>query len=329
MKKILVTGASGFVGGFLIEECLKRNLEVYAGIRKTSKRTYLQDSRIKFFEVDFPDVEGMSKRLAKAQFDYIIHNAGVVAAPKKETYFQVNTEYTKRFVEAIEASKIPEKFTYISSIAASGPASAVDKSDFLKVEQAPAPITTYGRSKLQSELFLKEESNLPWLIFRPTVVYGPREQDLFTFFKLLNRHFEPGIGFQKQDLTFVFIKDLARLLVNATLSTESQKTYFVSDGDYYGTKDLGRLAKQFLNKKTFKLTVPTPLAKIVAAVSEIVAKTGGRYPTFNLEKVAELTAQNWKCDIEPLKRDFNFRAEYNLEQGLKETIGWYKENGWL
>ena len=146
---------------------------------------------------------------------------------------------------------------------------------------------------------------------------------------MLNRHFEPGIGFQKQDLTFIFIKDLAKLLVDATLSKETQKTYFVSDGDYYGTKDLGRLAKQFLKKKTFQLTVPTPLAKVVATIFETIAKTGGRYPTFNLEKVAELTAQNWKCDIEPLRKDFDFQPAYDLEKGLEETIGWYKKNKWL
>ena len=81
MDRILITGASGFVGSFLVEEALKRNLQVFAGVRKTSSRKYLQDPRIEFFEVDFENVENMAKRLEAYQFDYIIHNAGILGAP--------------------------------------------------------------------------------------------------------------------------------------------------------------------------------------------------------------------------------------------------------
>lgn len=329
MKKILITGASGFVGSFLVEEALKRNLEVYAGIRKTSSRAYLQNPKIKFFEVDFPNVTAMTERLKEGQFDYIIHNAGIVAAGKKEDYFRVNTEYTKLFVEAIQNAKIPEKFLYMSSIAAYGPASSSDKTDFLKNEDTPSPITTYGRSKLQSETYLKSLPAFPYIIVRPTVVYGPREKDLFTFFQMVNRHFQPKIGFPTQHLTFIFVKDLARVILDATLSKQSKKCYFIADGNYHTAQDLGRFTRQALGKKALKLTVPTPLAKIVARISESFGAMGGRYPTFNMEKVAELTAQNWKCDIEPLRQDYSFQPEYDLENGLKETIRWYKENDWL
>ncbi|MCR9288861.1 MAG: NAD(P)-dependent oxidoreductase [Bacteroidetes bacterium] len=329
MKKILITGASGFVGGFLVEECLKRNLEVHAGIRKTSSRSYLQDDRIHFFEVDFPNVDLMTEKLKLAQFDYIIHNAGIVAAEKKEDYFRVNTEYTKRFVESIQKSKIPSKFLYMSSIAAYGPASPTDKSDFLKNEYTPAPITSYGKSKLDSEYYLKTVQDLPYIVVRPTVVYGPREKDLFTFFQFVSRHLQPKIGFQKQDLTFIHVKDLVRVVVDATLSTQSNKSYFIADGDHYSADELGTYVKKSLNKKTLKLTVPAALAKIVASVFEMSAKSIGRYPTFNVEKVAELTAQNWKCDIAPIKKDFAFKPEFDLETGLQHTIQWYQKNKWL
>lgn len=330
MKKILITGASGFVGSFLVAEALDRNLEVHAGVRKTSSRKYLQNERIHFFEVNFSDVEGMTERLREAKFDYIIHNAGIVGAPKREDYFRVNCEFTKKFVEAIERAGLDlKKFTYTSSLAAYGPASNEDLTDFVKESTTPKPITTYGESKLKAEQFLKGKREFPWLIIRPTAVYGPRETDIFSFFQIVNRRLETYIGSEQQQLTFIYVKDLVRVMLDATLSDFQQKAYFIADGDTHPAQDLGKYAKQFLNRKTIKIHVPTGLVKIVAAVAEVGGKLFGKTPTFNLQKVAELKSLNWKCDTAATERDFNFKAKYNLEKGLNETLNWYKEHNWL
>jgi dihydroflavonol-4-reductase len=175
MKKILITGASGFVGSFLVAEALERGLEVHAGVRKTSSRKYLQDDRIHFFEVNFTDIEGMAQRMKAQQFDYIIHNAGIVGAPKREDYFRVNCEYTKNFVQAIEQADLElKKFTYTSSLAAYGPASNEDLNDFVKETDIPKPITAYGESKLKAEQFLKKQDDLP-------CIWAARDRYLFVF----------------------------------------------------------------------------------------------------------------------------------------------------
>jgi len=330
MKKILITGASGFVGSFLVAEALERDLEVHAGVRKTSSRKYLQDERIHFFEVNFSDVAGMTERLREAKFDYIIHNAGIVGAPKRADYFRVNCDFTKNFVAAIEQANLDlKKFTYTSSLAAYGPASNEDLTDVVKESDTPNPITTYGESKLKAEQFLKSKINFPWLIMRPTAVYGPRETDIFSFFQIVNRRLETYIGFDKQQLTFIYVKDLVRVMLDATLSDFQQKAYFIADGDTHPAQDLGKYARQFLNRKTFKIHVPTGLVRMIAAVAESGGKILGKMPTFNLEKVAELKSLNWKCDTAATERDFNFKAKYNLEKGLEETLNWYKNNKWL
>ncbi|RMG87782.1 MAG: NAD(P)-dependent oxidoreductase [Bacteroidetes bacterium] len=329
MKKILITGASGFVGSFLVEEALRRDLEVWAGVRKTSSHVWLTDPRIQFFNLDFEDEKGLTNLLAHHRFDYVIHSAGVVAAPRKLDYFRVNAEYTQNLVRALQRSHLPKKFTFISSLAACGPARSDDLTDFLKDTDPPKPLTTYGQSKLVAETTLRNEPDFPWLIFRPTAVYGPRERELFTFIKMVNAHIEAKMGFQKQHLTFIYVKDLARVLLDGTLSSQVQNTYFVADGDYYTPREFGALVRQALDTWAIRLTVPAFLAKMAAVGVELVAKMGGRYPVFNREKVAELTAQNWKCDIDPLVEDFNFHPEYDLEEGLKETIAWYRENKWL
>ena len=331
MKKILITGASGFVGSFLVEAFLTADptLEVYAGVRKTSSRKFLTDPRIHFFEMDFSNQKKLEKDLGAHHFNYVIHNAGVTKADRKKDYFLVNHDYTKNLIEAIpEQAKSLEKFVYMSSMAAYGPAD--NKPGDLVVEaDQPRPIDTYGESKLAAERMIKEFKDLPYLIFRPTAVYGPREKDIFTFFSILKYGLEPYIGLQEQRLTFIYVKDLVELIVKATLSDHKQKSYFVADDQVYSNYDLGKYGKAYLNKKTLKIKVPTGLVRGIAYVNETVGKIVGKMPALNLEKVNILESLNWKCDIRPLKTDFNFTPKYNLSTGLKETIKWYQENGWL
>ena len=330
MKKILITGASGFVGSHLVEEALGRNLEVYAGVRKTSSRQYLQDNRIRFFEMDFSNKKGLKEKLSENKFDFIIHNAGVVSAPRLEDYYTVNYEYLKNLIEAIKSSNNKlEKFIYISSLASYGPASSADLSDFLKEEDQPNPINTYGKSKLKSEQFISAQSNFPYIIIRPTAIYGPREKEIFTFFKLISKNIEGYIGNKNQHLTFIYVKDLTKTILDATLSRFSQKAYFISDGKYYPQTDLGKYAKKLLNKKTFRLHVPVSLVRSIAWLLEQPAKLTGNYPALNLEKVHILESMNWKCDLTTVKEDLNFQPKYDLERGLEETLRWYTENKWL
>lgn len=330
MKKILITGASGFVGSHLVEEALRRNLEVYAGVRRSSSREYLKDERLHFIEIDFSGVERMTEQFSRERFDYIIHNAGVVTAPKLQDYWTVNCDYVKNFTKALIASgAVPEKFTFISSLAAYGPASGVDLSEFLKEDDERKPINTYGEAKLAAERYLMSLPDFPYVVVRPAGVYGPREREIFTFFKLIKNGLEGYIGFRKQHLAFVHVQDLARVVLDATVSDVSRRSYFLSDGKHYSQQDMGRISRLVLGKKTVRLYVPVALVRGVAWALEQFGKLSGSYPALNLEKVRILESMNWKCDIEPLRRDFNFHPKYDLESGLEDTLRWYQENKWL
>ncbi|MCX6267293.1 MAG: NAD(P)-dependent oxidoreductase [Bacteroidetes bacterium] len=334
MSSILITGASGFIGSFLVEEGLKQNFEVYAGVRKSSSHGYLQDKRIHFLEFDFSTREKVLATLEECKrnnlrFQYIVHNAGLTKAQKKEDFYNVNCRNTIHFIEAlIESDMVPEKFLFISSLAAYGPGDPHSGEPVRNIHE-PKPIELYGKSKLEAERYITSLKNFPWLIVRPTGVYGPKEKDYFVFFQTINRGMEPYIGFRKQVLTFIYVRDLVRLIYLALASAHVNKAWFVSDGNEYPSELFAAITKKALGKKTIRFTVPLFVVKAIATIGERVAGLWGAIPTLNTDKYNVLSSTNWRCEVEPLERDFGFKAEYDLEKGVHETLEWYKKEKWL
>lgn len=307
---------------------MKRGLEVFAAVRPSSDLTYLQDQRIQCLQVNLADVEAMTALFRQHQFDYFIHNAGLTKG-SREAMFKVNTQLCDNILKALQEG-IPDlkKFVFISSLAAYGPADQ-QRADEVKEADEPRPITSYGESKLAAEKLLHATSDFPWLVFRPTAVYGPREKDIFTFFSLINKGIEPYIGFQTQQLTFVYVLDLVRVIVDGLLSEHRQKSYFVSDGQAYAALQLGQYIRQNLGKRSLRLKVPLGIVRVIAWCNEKVASLLGSHPALNLEKVKELESLNWKCDIRPLKSDLGFHPQYDLQKGISETTNWYLKHKWL
>lgn len=331
MKRILITGASGFVGGFLVEDALKRGYDVYAGIRQSSDLSYLQDSRIKFFKTDLSNKQGLIINIDNiGGFDYVIHNAGVTKTCKKEQFNFVNFQITKNLVEAlIESKYLPIKYIQISSLAAYGPG---DNKTFEPVKNSdkPNPVSLYGESKLKAERYLNSLSHFPYLIFRPTAVYGPREKDFYMMYQSINKGIETYIGKEKQHLSFVYVKDLAQVLLDSLESEIKQKSYFVSDLKNYTAQDFNIQIKKNLNKKTIKIVVPIFIVKIFASLSEFFSCfLKGKVSTLNKEKYKEISENNWLCNANELITDFNYKPQYPLEKGMQKTIEWYKEKGLL
>ncbi len=329
-KKILITGASGFVGGFLVKEALNRGLEVFAAIRKTSNKQYLTDSRINFIYPDFENIKELSQHLTDLKPDYFIHNAGITKTPSKEEYFKVNAEYLNNIIQASNASKNAlTKLTFVSSLAAYGPAEYT-KSGIVKESSTPHPVTNYGRSKLKAEQYLKSQKEIPYVIIRPTAVYGPREKDLFTVYQLLNKGLDLSVGLEDQNLTFIYVKDLVRVILDSTLAHKKNVAYFATDLAVHTSTSYTKAIKKALgNKMALKIKLPITIVKILGFASEKIGGMFGNYPALNVEKVNELEASSWICDTTPLENDLKYKPQYDLETGLNESIKWYKENNWL
>ncbi|NOZ34269.1 MAG: NAD(P)-dependent oxidoreductase [Chlorobi bacterium] len=326
MKKILITGASGFIGGFLVEEALNRGYEVYAGIRRTSSKQYLSDKRIIFFETQLSDKENLKQKIKEiGKFDYVVHNAGLTKTCNNEDFNTVNFQYTKNLAEAlIETGNIPDKFIYISSLEAFGSGDE-ETMQPIKLSDKPNPLTLYGKSKLKTEKYLNSLSNLPNIIIRPTGVYGPREKDYYLAYKSIKNGIETYIGSSKQIISFIYVKDLVRLIFDVVQSKISGKAYFVSDLRKYTTEEFNQIVKKELNKKTMRIVFPKIIVKTLSFIIGNISCLFGKPATLNSEKYKIISAGNWYCDSSDIVKDFGFKPEYELEKGIKETILWFKE----
>lgn len=327
-KRVLITGATGFVGYHLIEKALKAGLEVFAAVRKSSSKSHLSEFDIKYIDLDYSSVDALRAQLEEHQFSFIIHAAGITKAKTKADYNKINAEYTEYLaVAAITASIRLEKFVFVSSLAALGP--LVDLSQEIKEDTPGRPVTNYGASKLLAEKYLNEIPGLPLITIRPTAVYGPREKDIFILFKSISRGLEPHIGSFKQQLSFIYVKDLADVIVNSLFVKINGTQYNVSDGNVYDRYALAELVKKALKKKTFKFHLPVPIVGAMASVMDFIYLNRKDTPTLNKEKMAELTAINWACNIDKAKHDLGYAPKFDLEKGLIDTVKWYKDNNWL
>lgn len=385
MKKILITGASGFIGSFIVEEALRQGYDTWAAVRPTSSRKYLQDPRIHLIELDFSSQERLEKELASHEFNYIVHAAGATKCLHKEDFFRINTEGTKNFIRAIQALNMPlERFVYLSSLSVFGAIREEEPYREILESDTPMPNTAYGKSKLEAEKYLeglpspfhceektprsegssanteylstkndfistekirlstengelstekdkqKNRAAFPFIILRPTGVYGPREKDYFLMAKSIKGHTDFAVGFKRQDITFVYVKDVVQAVFLALTRGKDGRAYFLSDGNVYQSATFSNLIHEELGRPWWiRITAPIWLLRIITFFGDLFGRITGKISALNNDKYQILKQRNWRCNIQPTIDELGYKPEYDLKRGVKETIKWYKEERWI
>ncbi len=330
--KILVTGASGFIGSFIVEEALKRGMDTWAAMRKTSSKEYLQDNRINFIELDFGSEERLTEQLRGHEFDYIVHAAGATKCKNADDFYRVNTDGTRHFVNALLALDMPvRKFIFVSSLSVFGAVREEEPHQDILSTDTPRPNTHYGKSKLAAEQFLKNVGNrLNYTILRPSGVYGPREKDYFLMVKSISQHSDFAVGYSRQDITFVYVTDVVQAVFLALEQKESGKAYFLTDGGVYESSTFSCLIRRCLgNPWWLRLTIPIWTAKIVCSLGDLWGRISGKVTALNNDKYYILTQRNWQCDVETTRRELGYNPQVTLEEGVKNIVEWYKQAGWI
>ncbi len=334
-KKILITGASGFIGSTAVDKALQLGYETWAGIRASSSKSYLQDERINFIDLNYGDKKKLKEQLKEfvaenGRFDYIVHSAGITKAVRKSEFDKVNYEHVQNFADAlIEIDAVPNLFIFMSTLGAMGVGDEINYTP-LKCNVTPNPNTAYGKSKLKAENYLKNLLNFPYVILRPTGVYGPRDKDYLILMRAVKNGMDIGAGFKKQILTFIYIDDLVNIIFDCIENNIYRKEYYIADGDTYTDTQFNTIVQQALQKRhVIRVKVPLFLVRSASFLSEKIFGLLDKSTTFNTDKYKIMKQRNWSCDITPLQRDLNFKPANRLKEGVEKTVKWYKEQKWL
>lgn len=326
MKKVLIVGAGGFIGGFIAAESLRRGYETWCGVRESTSRRYLNDPALKFITLDYDDPDKLAKQLEGHSWDYVVYNLGATKCVNFTDFNRINCNYLRDFTETyLDVVGKPEKFVYMSSLSALGPG---DETGYTPLDSRmiPQPNTRYGVSKIKAETFLQTLQNFPWIILRPTGVYGPHEQDYLMMIKCIDAHFDFGVGFRPQMLTFIYVEDLARAIFDAIEHSEPQRKYIISEPKAYTQAEFRRIVSKALGR-WFVIPVRLPLwmLSIACKVSEKWGAAKMEATTLNSDKYKIMAQRNWNCDVTDAVDGFGFAPQIDLAEGIRRTVEAYRK----
>jgi len=327
-KTAFVTGGTGFVGSHLVEALLQRGYtEVRCLVRKDLK--WLEGLAITPIHGSLHDQKVLAQ--AVRGVDYVYHVAGVTRAQKWEVFEQGNIQGTLNLLDAVKGSNPDVKKVLVTStLEAVGPC----ENGIATEDMALRPVTQYGRSKAYMEQSIAERgyaAAFPLVIVRPPSVYGPREADIYTFFQTVQTGIAPVLGDgDKVDLSLVHARDLVRGMIDAAENEQTAgNTYFIGSETNYSWNALKTSALKALGGRALTISVPVGLVQTIGAVTESIGKLFGKYPPFNREKAKAARYTCKMCAVEKAKRDFGYEQRIPLDEGIAETIAWYRTKGWL
>lgn len=329
-KRVLVVGAGGFIGGFIAQEALNRGYETWVAVRETTSRRWLGDERLNFVVLDYDDEQSMAQSLSEAlpegqRWDYIVYNLGATKCVNFADFNRINYLYLRSFTEALrKTDKMPQRLLFMSSLSALGPG---DEKNYepLTNRTIPNPNTRYGVSKIKAETYLETCSDVPWTIFRPTGVYGPHEKDYLMMIKSIDSHWDFGVGFRRQMLTFIYVEDLVNAIFDAIDKPATlKKKYIISEPKAYTQKQFRNIvSKELGGKWVIPMKLPMWIVYAASVVAERIGTLKGKPSTLNRDKFRIMRQRNWNCDVTDAIRDFGFNTQYPLERGVHETVKAY------
>jgi len=301
--KIAVTGASGFIGRHVVAALKARGDTIVPVARPFA-------------------AESLAATLRGA--DVVVHLAGLVTAPNDAAYFAANVDGTRAVALAAQAEGA--RLVHISSLAAAGPdpaSAARSESD------PPRPITTYGRSKLESERVLKALPDLRWIALRPGVVYGPGDRALLPLFRMAVSGYVPLVGRLDAAYGFVHIADCVRAIAAAADSQVNREAIFVAHPHPAAVRELVEGIRDAAGTRARIVRVPMPVTRLAAWAGDIAGAIVGRRMLINSRRYAELASEGFACRVDRLRDRLGIVAQVDLREGLAQTAEWYRSERWL
>jgi len=348
MGKVLVTGASGFIGWHLVKALCARGDEVTCLVRKTSRVERLQPLGVRLAYGDVTDPETLPAAVAGASTVY--HLAGLLRALSAEQLNRVNGQGVANVARACADQTSPPVLVVVSSLAAAGPS---PRGRLRTESDLPEPISNYGRSKRAGEEAAEEfAGRVPISVVRPAIVFGEADKDCLKMFRSVSRlglHVVPG--YRAHRFSLIHAADLAELTILAARhgrrlaapSETSEENAPAGDegcearGYYFGAAEehptyyqLGRIIGKALGRRrTLVLPVGLLLVWAVAGVAELIGQIRKRPPVLGIDKVREASAGSWACSGERAADELGFAVAAPLADRMHQTAQWYRQQGWI
>lgn len=324
--KALVTGANGFIGSHLVEALVAKGDGVRCLLRPTSDRRWLEGLDYETTTGALDDGDSLAR--AVAAIDVVYHCAGATKARKVDVLYRVNAEGTANLADACLRRGTPPRLVYVSSQAAAGPCRT---GGVRRETDDCAPVSHYGRSKLQGERALaKHAADLPFVVIRPSAIYGPRDTEMYLFFKFVSRGIEPALGWDDRYLSLCYITDLVEALVLAGSRERARgEAYFIAHDEVWDWRGVSRETAAALGVKTRTVRVPKVVLFGAATIAELAATLSGKVATLNRERARVMLEELWVCDVSKAKKELGFAPRVGFAEGARLTTAWYREQGWL
>jgi nucleoside-diphosphate-sugar epimerase len=324
--KIAVTGATGFIGSHLSEALVARGHEVTCLARGPEKTKWIAHLPVRIHYGDVSKPETLPD-FAAGQ-DVIVHAAGITKGVDLDEYLQVNVGGTENLLNAIKARNTAlKRFIYISSQEAMGPCpDGVPMAE----DHERNPLSMYGKSKHFAEKILNRyRDSISMSIIRPPTVYGPRDRDVYAYFRLAARGITPVVGYSNT-VSMAYVKNLVS---GITLAIErplgSFRSYFFTDGAPLTWTEVAELIANALGKRTVRIRIPSLCMRMAGGISGFYTSLTNKAVLLSRDKIEAMKNPYWIVSDERARSELGYRPAYTTEQGIRETALWYKSENWL
>ncbi len=320
-----ITGATGFIGSHLADKLIQDSnwQEVKCLVRSQEK--WLKGKDYIRIDGDLGSIKVIERALKGV--DVIFHNAAIVKATSQAEFDHANVDATENIIHLAKKTGV-KKLVILSSLAASGSSNGSPR-----VESDPMkPVSMYGKSKKKMEQMVHREADndLSITLIRPPAVYGPREEQILTLFKIMNKGIAPIVGDgEGPKISLLYVDDLIKaILLAADQKKAGVHTYFVSGDRDTNWNEISEIVKTVLGKKLTTIKLRSNWVKNIADIIETTASFFGTYPVINREKANEMVLE-WTCSHQKAMDELHYKPDYTLEEGISRTIRWYKKHNWL
>jgi nucleoside-diphosphate-sugar epimerase len=323
--RVLVTGATGFIGGALAARLLARGDRVRALVRDPARARELSRLGAELAPGALDDAASLAAAVDGC--DLVLHLAGLVKARRASELFAVNRDGTANLARACAGAARPPRLVHVSSIAAAGPSSPLRARS---EDDAPAPVSDYGRSKLGGEESVRTVAGAVHVsIVRPPIVYGPGDRELVPPTLALAR---AGLvlraGSASKRFSLVHVADLCDGIAQVAErgkrlgATGGEGVYFLDDGAEHAWEEIGRAACAALGRRARVVALPEALTYALAAGATAAAALRGGVAMMSFDKIRELRQPSWTCTSARARSEVGYAPRVGLAEGMRDAVAW-------